>query len=206
MTFSRQKESQVPHPPAVSEGSISSVEVKRTKKLNYFSGKGKKEWHPTEELIVKKVNITENLKKLRKKPSSNLPSIISRANLNWNNSSPSSSLSHIFPLNEFDSEKCVTKYFYGNTSRALGLIASRVKPKFQRTPFKAIIHCNNEADRIEEDDLDSEEGERRREEDKEHEEDEEDKEYKEEVEEENKVKKDMMSMATDLIRHENYYS
>ncbi|KAG0823109.1 hypothetical protein G6F19_011030 [Rhizopus arrhizus] len=52
--------------PELSDSSISSAEVKRSKKINYFLGGGKKEWTPKEEVFVENINITEVLKRFRK--------------------------------------------------------------------------------------------------------------------------------------------
>ncbi|KAI7899592.1 uncharacterized protein BX663DRAFT_576921 [Cokeromyces recurvatus] len=162
--------------PDLSEGSISSADVKRTIKIKYFLGGGSKEWKPKEELLVKNINITEALKRFRKK------SIGEADEGNNINCLRILSFSHIFPLNKFDDKKCVTRYFYGSTRKALRSIASRMKPRFERTPAKAVVYCKNEADK-------------------------EEKEEKEENEEneENEVKEDMMSMVKYLVRHESQF-
>ncbi|KAG1136568.1 hypothetical protein G6F37_011885 [Rhizopus arrhizus] len=155
-----------PPSPDLLEGPISSAEVKRT-------------------LLVKDINITEAFKRFRKQSNGRIDEGDDINCLRI------LSLSHIFPLNKFDGQKCVTRYFYGSTRKALRSIASRMRPRFDRTPNKAVVYCKNEADRAGEDDEESEEEEK-----------EEREERKEREEEENEAKKDMMSMVKYLFRHE----
>ncbi|KAG0781374.1 hypothetical protein G6F21_011679 [Rhizopus arrhizus] len=158
--------------PELSDSSISSAEVKRSKKINYFLGGGKKEWTPKEEVLVQNISITEVFRRFRKQ------SIAEVEKMNDINCLRILSLSHIFPLNKFDVEKCVTRYFDISTRKALMSIASGTKPKIIRAPAKAVVYCKNKAD---EGGDDSEEEEK-------------------EVEEEGKEA--MMSMVKDLVRHE----
>ncbi|KAI8638381.1 hypothetical protein BD408DRAFT_477679 [Parasitella parasitica] len=163
----------------LSESSISSAEVKRSKKINYFLGRGKKEWKPKEEVLVENINITEVLKRFRKQ----LIAEVDKSN--HINGLRILSLSHIFPLNKFDIGKCLTRYFDHNTRKALKSVASNVKLIY-RAPAKAVVYCKNKADEGDDkyddsddnDDVDNEEGER------------------------DEEKLAMMSMVKDLVRHE----
>ncbi|KAG2211159.1 hypothetical protein INT47_006278 [Mucor saturninus] len=126
--------------PYLSEGSVSPAEVKRTTKIEYFLGKGVKEWNPKDELVYKDTNITKEFKWLRSKSIDQVEKgndISCLRNL---------ALSHILPLNKFDDKQRVTRYFYGSTRKALRLIARCMKPEFERTSTKAIIYCKKEAD------------------------------------------------------------
>ncbi|KAI8356594.1 hypothetical protein EDC96DRAFT_566538 [Choanephora cucurbitarum] len=56
--------------PAASEpatSSVSSCDIKRTKKLNYFKGRGQKEWAINQKLIVNSIDITTALHNFRAK-------------------------------------------------------------------------------------------------------------------------------------------
>ncbi|CEJ03097.1 hypothetical protein RMCBS344292_17087 [Rhizopus microsporus] len=76
-------------------------------------------------------------------------------------SSQSRWFSHIFPLNQFDTRKYITKYFDKITCNALKSVARSLKPKLDRTPIEAVVYCKTEAGRIEDDgnDNDDEESE-----------------------------------------------
>ncbi|KAI9254795.1 hypothetical protein BY458DRAFT_461973 [Sporodiniella umbellata] len=161
------RERDVSPSPYLSDESISPVYVKRTVKTNYFLGKGSKCWKPREQLLVQNIDITEALRRFRKR------SVIEADNGNDLNSLRVLSLSHLFPINKFDNEKCVARYFHGNAREALNSIASSMIPKFERTPAKAVVYCKNKIDVIAESE-----------------------------EEEKKEKEDMMSMVKCLVRHE----
>ncbi|KAI8979878.1 hypothetical protein BDB01DRAFT_852006 [Pilobolus umbonatus] len=135
-----------------SDSSISSAEVKRSRKISYFLGGGQKEWIPKEEVFVENINITQALKRFRKQ------SITKVDNNNNINCLRILSLSHIFPLNEFDPRKCITKYFDKNTLKAIKLLSRNRKPVIDRAPSMAAVYCKNESDRGE-DECDSDEGE-----------------------------------------------
>ncbi|KAI9254797.1 hypothetical protein BY458DRAFT_492880 [Sporodiniella umbellata] len=81
-----------PTNPYLSDESISPVYVKRTVKTNYFLGKGSKCWKPREQLLVQNIDITEALRRFRKR------SVIEADNGNDLNSLRVLSLSHLFPL------------------------------------------------------------------------------------------------------------
>ncbi|EIE76287.1 hypothetical protein RO3G_00991 [Rhizopus delemar RA 99-880] len=126
--------------PALSNSSNSSVEVKRSKKINYFLGGGKKEWKPKEELLVKDINVTKAFKRFRQQ------SIGEVDRNNDINCLRILSLSHIFPLNKFDAKRCVARYFDKDTCNALKSLVRGLKPKLERAPTKAVVYCKNEAD------------------------------------------------------------
>ncbi|KAI9243223.1 hypothetical protein BY458DRAFT_591636 [Sporodiniella umbellata] len=104
--------------PYLSDESISPVDVKRTVKTNYFLGKGSKSWKPKEQLLVKNIDITEALRRFRKR------SVIEVDGGNDLNSLRVLSLSHLFPLT-----------------------TSSMTPEFERTPAKAVVYCKNKIDR-----------------------------------------------------------
>ncbi|KAG1088320.1 hypothetical protein G6F42_020313 [Rhizopus arrhizus] len=79
-------------------------------------------------------------------------------NFNWTKSFQPSSLSHIFPLNKFDVEKCITRHFDKSTREALKSIASSTKPRIIRAPAKAVVYCKDKADEGDDDDDSEEEG------------------------------------------------
>ncbi|KAG2203614.1 hypothetical protein INT47_011708, partial [Mucor saturninus] len=84
--------------------------------------------------------------------------------------------------------QCGTRYFYGSTCNALQSVASSAKPKFERTPVKAIVYCKNKADIIAGNREVEEEGE-----------------DEVAVEEENAAKNEMMSMVKDLTKDETQF-
>ncbi|KAG1515116.1 hypothetical protein G6F52_009758 [Rhizopus delemar] len=163
--------------PELSDSSISSAEVKRSKKINYFLGGGKKEWKPKEEVIVENINITKVFKRFRKQ------SIAEVEKDNDINCLRILSLSHIFPLNKFDVEKCVTRYFDSNTRKALKSIACSTKPKVDRAPAKAVVYCKDKADEGDNDDDND----------------------NDDSEEEGEGQEAMMGMIKDLVRYEKQH-
>ncbi|KAI8978951.1 hypothetical protein BDB01DRAFT_844005 [Pilobolus umbonatus] len=125
----------------VFDSSISSAEVKRSREINYFLGGGEKEWIPKQEVHAEDINITQALKSFRKQS-------ITKADKNNDiNCLRILSLSHIFPLNEFDARKCISKYFNKNIYKALKLLARNRKPTIDRAPDMAAVYCKNIIDR-----------------------------------------------------------
>ncbi|KAI8377246.1 hypothetical protein BD560DRAFT_348756 [Blakeslea trispora] len=140
--------------PATSNSTVSTAEVKRSRKVRYFLGKGSKSWTPEEELMLGDVNITKMLKKFR-----NLS--ISEADKTGSINSLrvlQVALSHVFPINEFDADLCITKYFGEKEADALKEVAAGFKPKIGRAPAKALILCKKIADGEDEEDEEDEEG------------------------------------------------
>ncbi|KAG0782212.1 hypothetical protein G6F17_011432 [Rhizopus arrhizus] len=102
--------------PELSDSSISSAEVKRSKKINYFLGGGKKEWTPKEEVFVENINITEVLKRFRKQ-----------------------SIAEVEKNKDINCLRILTR-------EALKSIASSTKPRIIRAPAKAVVYCKDKAD------------------------------------------------------------
>ncbi|KAG1054754.1 hypothetical protein G6F43_003254 [Rhizopus delemar] len=107
--------------PALSNSSNSSVEVKRSKKINYFLGGGKKEWKPKEELLVKGINVTKAFKRFRQQ-----------------------SIGEVDRNNDINCLRIL--YFDKDTCNALKSLVRGLKPKLERAPTKAVVYCKNEAD------------------------------------------------------------
>ncbi|KAI8082267.1 hypothetical protein BDF21DRAFT_361307, partial [Thamnidium elegans] len=130
--------------PSISDSSISSVEVKRAKKIAYFLGQGNKKWVTKEKLIVDGIDITDALNRFRKH------SIKEAEKTNSVNGLRVLSLSHIFPINKFTSSKSVAEYFKEETRQALFLLAGKLRPSLPIASVDAIVHCKNLVDEIEE--------------------------------------------------------
>ncbi|KAG2237313.1 hypothetical protein INT48_009046, partial [Thamnidium elegans] len=144
----------------LSELPISLTETKRLKKKNYFLGEGRKDWKPKQELLINNANVTELFKRFRKHS-------IAEVEKNGHiNPLRILSLSHIFPLNKFDTKKCVTRHFDHQTREALKSIASNTKPEIKRMSGKAVAYCENKANEENDDDDDSEKEEEKEEEKK----------------------------------------
>ncbi|RCI02561.1 hypothetical protein CU098_011934, partial [Rhizopus stolonifer] len=111
-----------------------------------------------------------------------IPYLSSHTNFHWAKSYQPSSLSHIFPINKFDSKKCITKYFDSDTRNILKSLSGGMKPKIIRAPAKAVIYCKKEADEEENDDDDSGEEEK-----------------------EDEEKEVMLSMVKDLVKNMKEY-
>ncbi|KAG1041008.1 hypothetical protein G6F43_012186 [Rhizopus delemar] len=136
-----------------SNSSISSAEVKRTKKINYFCGNGKKEWNFKEEWIVDSINITKELDRFRRR------SIVEVEKNRDINSMRILALSHVFPVNQFDSTRSITQYLDNNERSALKSAISDKRPKVKFGPVKALLYCQREASSVEEDDEDNKDNE-----------------------------------------------
>ncbi|CAO3691120.1 unnamed protein product [Rhizopus stolonifer] len=93
----------------------------------------------------------------------------------------------MFPINKFDVEKCVTKYFDNNTRKALMTVARGSKPKINRTPAKAVMYCKKKADQEDANDDGNDD-------------DDDDDDDNEEEE-----KEAMMRMIRDLVRHKKHH-
>ncbi|KAG1046700.1 hypothetical protein G6F43_010826 [Rhizopus delemar] len=123
----------------LSDSSISSVEVKGSKKINCFLGDGNKEWKLKEEFIVDNINISKELKRFRK---------LSIAEFERNkdiNCLRILALSHILPINEFDASRSIIKYLDNDARRALKQVISTAKPKVRLGPAKAVLYCRSKA-------------------------------------------------------------
>ncbi|KAF1800801.1 hypothetical protein FB192DRAFT_1428943 [Mucor lusitanicus] len=122
-----------------SNSSISSAEVKRAKKINYFHGNGKKKWDFKKEWIVDSVNLTKELDKFRRR------SIVQVEKDRDINSLRILALSHVFPVNQFDSTRSIAPYFDDATRTALKSAANHLKPTVKLGPAKALLYCQREA-------------------------------------------------------------
>ncbi|KAG2234490.1 hypothetical protein INT48_004869 [Thamnidium elegans] len=118
--------------PSISDSSISSVEIKRAKKIAYFLGQGNKKWVTKEKLIVDGIDITDALNRFRKH------SIKEAEKTNSLTLTKLKSLSNpvlfriFFPLT--------------NLLRATG----KLRPSLPIASVDAIVHCKNLVDEIEE--------------------------------------------------------
>ncbi|EIE91093.1 hypothetical protein RO3G_15804 [Rhizopus delemar RA 99-880] len=87
-----------------SQSSMSDLEIKRTKKIDYFSGPGEKKWVPNSWLILGDTNVTKLFLKFRDQ---NIQAVEKTGNIN---SMRVLSLSYIFPINGWDTNFCITSY------------------------------------------------------------------------------------------------
>ncbi|KAI8048258.1 hypothetical protein BDF21DRAFT_351819 [Thamnidium elegans] len=87
-----------------SQSSISDLEIKRTKKIDYFSGPGEKKWVPNSWLTLGDTNVTKLFLKFRDQ---NIQAVEKTGNVN---SIRVLSLSYIFPINRWDTNSCITSY------------------------------------------------------------------------------------------------
>ncbi|KAG2235771.1 hypothetical protein INT48_000997 [Thamnidium elegans] len=91
-----------------SQSSISDLEIKRTKKIDYFSGPGEKKWVPNSWLTLGDTNVTKLFLKFRDQ---NIQAVEKTGNVN---SIRVLSLSYIFPINRWDTNSCITSYTLDN--------------------------------------------------------------------------------------------
>lgn len=93
-----------------STSTLSDNGVKRRKKIDYLSGEGISEWAPQTRLIVKDFDVTEFLKKYRKRNLKIAKKVNDLSDLKL------LSLSFIFLVDRYDESKCVTKHLNDNIS------------------------------------------------------------------------------------------
>ncbi|CEG84941.1 hypothetical protein RMATCC62417_18682 [Rhizopus microsporus] len=103
--------------------------------MNYFLGKGIKEWCPSSFLIINNVNITTKLLKIR------LKSIKYAEAENNINTMRVLSLSHVFPINRYDKGFCVTTYMKNDSKELLQLAYSNVV--MQKASSKALTYVHS---------------------------------------------------------------
>ncbi|KAL9537240.1 hypothetical protein MBANPS3_011957 [Mucor bainieri] len=101
------------HDDTSSESSIFQPESKRKKTLNFFLGKGQKEWSPKTERVINNLNITQALLKFR---SRNINVAETSSNL-----SPVRilSLSHVFLIDKYSISRCLSSYLSDDIVAAL---------------------------------------------------------------------------------------
>ncbi|KAI8356593.1 hypothetical protein EDC96DRAFT_484054 [Choanephora cucurbitarum] len=136
--------------PEPSTSSVSSCDVKRVKKINYFKGLGQKEWAINEKLIVDNVDITTALHNFRAK------SIKAANQESCLNSLRVLSLSHIFPFDKHHPNKCISSYLKKPEADALKLCFESNKPKLPKSSVASVMYCKNIADDVEEEDEEEE--------------------------------------------------
>lgn len=112
----------------------------------YFGGNGEKDWGPNTKLLVDELNMTKVFNKFR------MRNIILAEEVNSVNSvrlfSLSLSLSHIFPVDMFYSNRCITNY-NGDIKTALYDYAytDTIKNKVGK---EVVYHCKEVCDAIDE--------------------------------------------------------
>lgn len=114
--------------------------MKRRKKVNYFFGRGQKNWVPKQELLVDKVDITSALKKFRK------TSVKEAEKGKGLNNLRILSLSHIFSINKVNKDKCVAEYSREDEKKALKKLAKANEPQIPSSPSQAILYCKDIVD------------------------------------------------------------
>ncbi|ORE01295.1 hypothetical protein BCV72DRAFT_339521 [Rhizopus microsporus var. microsporus] len=123
-----------------SVSSVSSCEVKRSRKLDYLAGNGQKEWEPKDKLILNGIDITAALIKFRNN------SIKAAEKKNDLNSLRILSLSHVFLVNKLEPKNCVTSYLEDKEAKELSNWSHSLIYDIPRASSDAVLYCKAIAD------------------------------------------------------------
>ncbi|KAI8351146.1 hypothetical protein BD560DRAFT_409339 [Blakeslea trispora] len=118
--------------------------VKRKRKLDYLKGEGVEEWTPQSKLMLGDFDVNAFLCRYRKR------NIKLAKKTNDLSDMKILSLSHLFPLDKFDEEKCITKHFDEKT-RASMLEIQYKEVKLPKASAKAVMYCKAFSDGDEDD-------------------------------------------------------
>ncbi|KAG1488552.1 hypothetical protein G6F45_012179 [Rhizopus arrhizus] len=106
------------------------------------------------EWIVDSINITKELDRFRRRSIVEICSIQPVSGHSYKLNHLLSALSHVFPVNQFDSTRSITQFLDNNERSALKSAISDKRPKVKLGPVKALLYCQREADSVNEDNED----------------------------------------------------
>ncbi|KAI9487052.1 MAG: hypothetical protein EXX96DRAFT_472774 [Benjaminiella poitrasii] len=125
-----------------SQSSMSDLEIKRTRKIDYFSGPGEKKWVPNRSLILGGINITKQFLKFRQR---NIKTVEKTGSIN---TMRVLSLSFIFPVNKLDSNLCISSYARG-IKNELHAYAYK-NNNMMKVSEEAVVYCKSISDALDE--------------------------------------------------------